>query len=129
MLAGDGTFKPVTVKSVHYKRLPVGRVSCQLSVLQGWGNPQQRSGTSRAYPRSMGPCCWLQATRTGRFVATRLSSSCRPSALLLRLHPVCTTRLGPYLQVVAGQTAALALKKVKRHQVRPPPLLPPGPPH
>ncbi|KAL4427868.1 hypothetical protein ABPG75_001957 [Micractinium tetrahymenae] len=42
---GDGTFKPVTVKSVHYKRLPVGRV-------------------------------------------------------------------------VAGQTAALALKKVKRHQVR-----------
>jgi len=25
--AGDGTFKPVTVKTVHYKRLPVGRVS------------------------------------------------------------------------------------------------------
>jgi GTPase len=23
---GDGTFKAVTVKSVHYKRLPVGRV-------------------------------------------------------------------------------------------------------
>ena len=33
----DGTFKPVTVKSVHYKRLPVGRVrACLPARLPAW---------------------------------------------------------------------------------------------
>jgi hypothetical protein len=83
---GDGSFKPVTVKSVHYKRLPVGRVRV----------PLQPSPYT--------------CTTPGRQALLPAPSTSGHSPRI-PMHP-------PRLQVVAGQTAALALKKVKRGQVR-----------
>ncbi|EFN58066.1 hypothetical protein CHLNCDRAFT_57128 [Chlorella variabilis] len=40
----DGTFKPVTVKSVHYKRLPVGRIVRQAARVVAMDRERLRSG-------------------------------------------------------------------------------------
>jgi GTPase len=74
---GDGSFKLTSVKSIHYKRLPVTKVL---------ESPRLLSSV------------WLPSSLMGPF-SIAVDNTCR-------------------LQVVAGQTAALALKRVKRGQVR-----------
>lgn len=135
-LAADGTFKPATVKSVHYKRLPVGRVSSQGPGGAAGPRGQGAGLVAVGEPASASAADQVPATRVGVH-GHALNAGLRVGwavhnalhALLRVLAPRTRPGLTRFPQVVAGQTAALALKKVKRHQVRPAACCPQPAPH
>jgi hypothetical protein len=127
---GDASFKPAAIKSIHYKRLPVAQVSgcVWVCVCGGGGSKGQpcRVQWSAAVDLCLpdcSTCCLCHRSWSLCITCCPLFPSlpCSPPAYdalcpLLPPLPLCCSHSSS--QVVAGQTAALALKKVKRGQVR-----------
>ena len=99
---GDASFKPAAIKSIHYKRLPVTKVglSCRRALASA-------AGHSSLLLVESGP-----AWGGGRGAAAGSHAGAGAQGAPTPPHSLAA------LQVVAGQTAALALKRVRRGAVR-----------
>lgn len=121
----DGSFKPVAVKSIHYKRC-VGSLrglmrwwAIRLLCASGGGQLNQ---AARARPHHHFPPLAQPSPRPLQaFVPDHDHPEHLLSYFFASSHTplsLGSTRRLPVGRVVAGQTAALALKKIKRGAVR-----------